>query len=148
MSSRTRPATMSQHMTPIETLMNWFDNLAVDLRQQIASLVFLSLPSELYEAEPDDDDAADKYSYTRFGERLARWGGGMPSRQVGIVVAVAGMIDLIMLNRGAREDWNEARQDMEEIRKEPELAEFAQENLDQIALRQRWWIQAAKYSSP
>lgn len=130
----------------MEELLWWFENLAVELRQDIAALTFIFLPEALIDAEPhaDDESITDKYSYTKFRERLTRWGTGMPSQHAGTAVAVAAIIDVILVNRDGADDWADAKAFMEHVSKNPQLADFATEKLEQMPLRQRRWMQAAK----
>jgi len=63
-------------MTPIDTLLAWFNALPIEVREELARLFSGSVPEPLISME----DAVE-YDHSRFGELVNRWGETNPSKR-------------------------------------------------------------------
>jgi hypothetical protein len=124
-------------MEPIDTIIGWFNGLSSEEQQELAFLVFWTLPSELASSL-----AQDRASASTFAEQMQRWSRGTPRQHVGAVLMVASTIDLLLLGRGSEADWAKQKSVLEDAERAANVKGFATRSLQRLPERAAAWIQA------
>ena len=132
-------------MTPVETLLAWYTELAPELRMQLAMEVKHCAPPGLVAAE-DEDTLSERRAALpkRIETALQNWAARKVSAHLGAVLFMSAVVDFTMLRHGDSASWDEAREDMATIAaSDAEFAQHATTTTMEMPLRERRWLKAA-----